>query len=181
MTDPTPRAREEGDTVTIPRALAHRADGLLSLIAYRYRTNATLPQDLRDDLIATSDEFRRIAALRAVPAEAEGEDVDRCAVCGQSASCCVTAIGAVGDGVPLDSIGVDEGATTLYTGACVRALLDRAPTSPRAGAAGEVTEAMVEAFRATWDGQKTIEKDNRERIRVSLTAALRAARGGGAG
>lgn len=66
----------------------------------------------------------------------------------------------------------------------------RAPTSPRAGAAGEVTEAMVEAALAF--GGNGLPRDpgatdadnieaNREFCRGLLTAALRAARGGGAG
>lgn len=37
-----------------------------------------------------------------------------------------------------------------------------------------VSDAMVEAFAKAWDGQKRLEKNNHERIRVSLTAALAA-------
>lgn len=42
---------------------------------------------------------------------------------------------------------------------------------------GEVSEAMVEAFSVMWDGQKTLEKHNHERIRASLRAALAAREG----
>lgn len=42
--------------------------------------------------------------------------------------------------------------------------------------AATVTEAMVQAFAHAWDGQKQIEKNNHERIRVALTAALGGAR-----
>jgi hypothetical protein len=45
-----------------------------------------------------------------------------------------------------------------------------APATPPL--APEVTEAMVGAFAHAWDGQKRLEKNNHDRIRAALTAAL---------
>lgn len=222
MTDPTPRAREEGVDFVQAELFAHNVAPKVSSPGVQNLARAYL-------------------ALRAAPAEAEGEDVNNLRLTlSEVVGCCQAAErdamrwlhilhhgalttdedgalvlalswGSV-DAAPLTpeerrilagDAPNERGQFGVVVGdvlnrvldatrdaddfgmppapPCVHERLLRTPTSPRAGAAGEVTEAMVEAFRATWDGQKTIEKDNRERIRVSLTAALRAARGGGAG
>ena len=53
-------------------------------------------------------------------------DRDICSECGCEDSCCVMSIAIVGHGIPLYSIGVGDDAKTLYTGDCVRRLIDRA-------------------------------------------------------
>lgn len=62
MSAPAGRAPVCGNC-DVPTDLVHEADGLLSLVAYRYR-NADIPDDLRDELIACSLKFRRIGEER---------------------------------------------------------------------------------------------------------------------